>query len=55
MDWLKPFSMRLPARCSVGAEVAELIQGFSIGIGMTRETTEAELMYAVFPNRRYRK
>ncbi len=32
----------------VGAEVTELIQGFSIG--MTLETTEAELMETIFPH-----
>ncbi|MCB9989131.1 MAG: dihydrolipoyl dehydrogenase [Rhodospirillales bacterium] len=32
----------------IGAEVTELIQGF--GIGMTLETTEAELMHTVFPH-----
>jgi len=32
----------------VGAEVTELIQGYSVG--MTLETTEAELMHAVFPH-----
>jgi dihydrolipoamide dehydrogenase len=32
----------------VGAEVTELIQGF--GIAKTLETTEAELMYAIFPH-----
>jgi len=32
----------------IGAEVTELIQGYSIG--QTLETTEAELMHAVFPH-----
>jgi dihydrolipoamide dehydrogenase len=32
----------------VGAEVTELIQGF--GVAMTLETTEAELIHAVFPH-----
>ncbi len=32
----------------VGAEVTELIQGFVVAIGL--ETTEAELMHAVFPH-----
>jgi dihydrolipoamide dehydrogenase len=32
----------------IGAEVTELIQGF--GVAMTLETTEAELMHAVFPH-----
>jgi dihydrolipoamide dehydrogenase len=32
----------------VGAEVAELIQGFVIAMGL--ETTEAELMHSVFPH-----
>ncbi len=32
----------------IGAEVTELIQGY--GIAMTLETTEAELMHAVFPH-----
>ncbi|MDP6176040.1 MAG: dihydrolipoyl dehydrogenase, partial [Rhodospirillales bacterium] len=32
----------------VGAEVTELIQGFSIG--MTLETTEAELIETIFPH-----
>ena len=32
----------------VGAEVTELIQGF--GVAKTLETTEAELMHAVFPH-----
>ena len=32
----------------IGAEVTELIQGYSIG--MTLETTEAELMHTVFPH-----
>ena len=32
----------------IGAEVTELIQGFSIA--KTLETTEAELMQAVFPH-----
>ncbi|MCB1556194.1 MAG: dihydrolipoyl dehydrogenase, partial [Alphaproteobacteria bacterium] len=32
----------------IGAEVTEMIQGF--GIGMTLETTEAELMHTVFPH-----
>ena len=32
----------------VGAEVTELIQGF--GIARTLETTEAELMHAIFPH-----
>jgi dihydrolipoamide dehydrogenase len=32
----------------IGAEVTELIQGY--GVAMTLETTEAELMHAVFPH-----
>ena len=32
----------------IGAEVTELIQGY--GIAKTLETTEAELMHAVFPH-----
>jgi len=32
----------------IGAEVTELIQGFSVG--MTLETTEAELMHTIFPH-----
>ena len=32
----------------IGAEVTELIQGYSVG--MTLETTEAELMHTVFPH-----
>ena len=32
----------------IGAEVTELIQGF--GIAKTLETTEAELMHAIFPH-----
>jgi dihydrolipoamide dehydrogenase len=32
----------------VGAEVTELIQGY--GIAKTLETTEAELMHAIFPH-----
>ena len=32
----------------IGAEVTELIQGFSIA--KTLETTEAELMHTVFPH-----
>jgi dihydrolipoamide dehydrogenase len=32
----------------IGAEVTELIQGFSIG--MTLETTEAEMMHTIFPH-----
>jgi dihydrolipoamide dehydrogenase len=32
----------------VGAEVTELIQGFAVA--KTLETTEAELMHAIFPH-----
>ena len=32
----------------IGAEVTEMIQGF--GIAKTLETTEAELMHAIFPH-----
>ena len=37
----------------IGAEVTELIQGF--GLAKTLETTEAELMQAIFPHRRCRR
>ncbi|HNQ93019.1 MAG TPA: dihydrolipoyl dehydrogenase, partial [Alphaproteobacteria bacterium] len=32
----------------IGAEVTEMVQGFAIG--MTLETTEAELMHTIFPH-----
>ena len=47
-DRVRRQDRRVAGRHMVGAEVTELIQGYTIA--MTLETTEEELMHTVFPH-----